>query len=89
MVEPSVDNSAFQQQFERAQSAASQANCTEPRAISAAYDSVLGLVIIHLQSGAIFSFPVARYSNRHRKRGDRLPSSALPCSCGLIGLRGG
>ena len=59
MVEPSVDNSAFQQQFERAQSAASQANRTEPRAISVAYDSALGLVSIHLQSGAIFSFPAA------------------------------
>ncbi|MBF2089083.1 MAG: DUF2442 domain-containing protein [Synechococcales cyanobacterium K44_A2020_017] len=50
---------AFQEQFERAQSSASQANRTEPRAISAAYDSALGLVTIQLQSGAIFSFPAA------------------------------
>jgi len=46
MVEPSLENLAFRQQFERAQSAASQANRTESRVISAAYDSSLGLVII-------------------------------------------
>jgi Protein of unknown function (DUF2442) len=57
MVEPSLEDLAFQQQFERAQSAATQANLTEPRAVSAHYDSTVGLVIIRLQSGAIFSFP--------------------------------
>ncbi|MDX2214312.1 MAG: DUF2442 domain-containing protein [Oculatellaceae cyanobacterium bins.114] len=57
MVEPSLEDLAFQQQFEEAQSAATQANLTEPRAVSAYYDSTVGLVIIRLQSGAIFSFP--------------------------------
>jgi len=57
MVEPELDDLAFQQQLERAKAAATQANLTEPRAISAHYDAAVGLMIIRLQSGAIFSFP--------------------------------
>jgi len=57
MVEPKLDELGFQQQMERAQSAAIQANLTEPRAISAYYDSATQLVIIQLQSGATFNFP--------------------------------
>lgn len=57
MVEPTLDNLAFQQQFDRAQAAAVEANLTEPRAIAAHYDAAAGLVMIRLQSGAIFSFP--------------------------------
>jgi Protein of unknown function (DUF2442) len=57
MVEPGSDDLAFQQQLEQARSAAIQANLTEPRAISASYDASTGLIMIRLQSGAIFSFP--------------------------------
>jgi hypothetical protein len=57
MVEPRLDDSSFQEQLEQAKLAAIQANLTEPRAISAYYDSAAELVIIRLQSGAIFSFP--------------------------------
>jgi len=57
MVEPKLDELGFQQQMERAQSAAIQANLTEPRAISAYYDSATQLMMIQLQSGATFSFP--------------------------------
>lgn len=57
MVETGHDNLTFQQQFEQAQSAAIQANRTEPRAITASYDATTKRIIIQLQSGAIFSFP--------------------------------
>jgi hypothetical protein len=57
MVEPGADDLAFQQQLEQARSAAIQANLIEPRAISASYDAAAGLIMIRLQSGAIFSFP--------------------------------
>jgi hypothetical protein len=57
MVEPTAEDLAFQQQFEQAQSAAVQANLTEPRAVAAEYDAAAGLVRIELQSGASFSFP--------------------------------
>jgi hypothetical protein len=57
MVEPGSDDLAFQQQFRQAQTAAIQANLLEPRAVSAVYDSTAELVIVRLQSGAIFSFP--------------------------------
>jgi hypothetical protein len=57
MLEPRIEDLAFQQQYEQAQSAAIQATLTEPRAISAHYDATAGLVIIRLRSGAVFSFP--------------------------------
>ena len=57
MVESKLDDLTFQQQLEQAKSAAMQANLTEPKAISAYYDLAAGLVIVRLQSGAIFSFP--------------------------------
>lgn len=57
MVEPALEDLEFRQQFERAQAAAIWANITEPRAIAAYYDAEAKLVIVRLQSGAIFSFP--------------------------------
>lgn len=57
MVEPLLEDLAFQQQFEHAQTAAIQANATGPRAISAYYDPEARLIIMQLRSGATFSFP--------------------------------
>jgi hypothetical protein len=57
MVEHMLEDGEFQQQFAQAEAAAIQANLTEPRAISAHYDPTLRLIIIHLRSGAVFSFP--------------------------------
>ncbi len=57
MVEPKGEDLAFQRQFEQAETAAIQSNLTEPRVVSAYYDSVAGLIILRLRSGAIFSFP--------------------------------
>ncbi len=57
MIKPGLDDCAFQQQFEQAQAATEQANHTEPRAIAAYYESIEGLIIIRLRSGASFSFP--------------------------------
>jgi hypothetical protein len=53
----SAENRTFQQQFEQAQISATQANQTEPRAIAAHYAPTEHLIIIHLHSGARFSFP--------------------------------
>ncbi|NJN59022.1 MAG: DUF2442 domain-containing protein [Leptolyngbyaceae cyanobacterium SL_5_9] len=57
MVEPRLDDLSFQQQIEQARLATVQANLTEPRAVSAHYDSAAELVIVRLQSGAVFGFP--------------------------------
>jgi hypothetical protein len=57
MVNPITDDSTFVQQVEKARIASARANATEPRAIAASYDPVNCLIIIHLKSGAIFSFP--------------------------------
>jgi Protein of unknown function (DUF2442) len=57
MIEPNLEDVTFQQQFEQARSATMQANLTEPRAIAAHYDAESGLIVIRLQSGAVFSFP--------------------------------
>jgi len=57
MVNPTLDDVTFQQQFEQAQVAATQASQIEPRAIAAYYDSNEHLIIIRLRSGASFSFP--------------------------------
>jgi Protein of unknown function (DUF2442) len=47
----------FDAQFDRAVAAAALAEATEPRAIAALYDATESLVVIKLNSGAIFSFP--------------------------------
>ena len=57
MVNPILDDLAFQQQFEQAQVAAAQANQTEPRAVSVYYEPNDHLIVVHLRSGACFSFP--------------------------------
>ena len=57
MANPITDDRIFEQQFEQAETAAIQANQTEPRAIAAYYNSDENLIIIRLRSGAQFSFP--------------------------------
>ena len=57
MVDLTTEDLAFQRQFEQAETAAIQANLTEPRAVSAYYDSDAGLIILRLRSGATCSFP--------------------------------
>ncbi len=57
MVDPTVEDLAFQRQFEQAEIATIQDNLTEPRVVSAYYDSAAGLIILRLRSGATFSFP--------------------------------
>lgn len=57
MAESVFDESWLTEQIERASQAAAAANATEPRAISAHYDAVNGLVVVRLKSGANFSFP--------------------------------
>ncbi|MEM9162765.1 MAG: DUF2442 domain-containing protein [Cyanobacteria bacterium P01_F01_bin.4] len=52
MVEANLDTKIAQ-----AIQAATLANLTEPRAISARYDAQTGLIVIRLKSGAIYSFP--------------------------------
>lgn len=47
----------FSVQFQRAKTIASHSQATEPRAISASYDASSNLIVVSLQSGAIFSFP--------------------------------
>jgi hypothetical protein len=57
MVEPIFDEAHLNAQIEKATRSANVANATEPRAQSAHYDAASGLVVVHLKSGATFSFP--------------------------------
>jgi hypothetical protein len=57
MANSALDDFAFQQQVEKAQAAAVQANQTEPRAIAVSYEPDARLIMIRLRSGAYFSFP--------------------------------
>ena len=57
MAEFVFDEAQLSAQIARATQAAAIANVTEPRAQSAHYDAVSGLVIVHLKSGVTFSFP--------------------------------
>ncbi|MEL7054149.1 MAG: DUF2442 domain-containing protein [Cyanobacteria bacterium J06588_5] len=56
MVEANVDL-RLEAQIEKARQAGHIANATEPRALSAHYDSQTGCVNIQLKSGATYSFP--------------------------------
>ncbi|MDX2239185.1 MAG: DUF2442 domain-containing protein [Leptolyngbyaceae cyanobacterium bins.302] len=47
----------LQSQLDEARERTMVLNATEPRAESAYYDRVSGRIVIHLQHGAIFSFP--------------------------------
>ena len=58
MVNPTLDDQTFQQQFEQAQAAAEFANLTEPRAITAYYEPNDRTITVRLRSRASFSFPV-------------------------------
>ncbi|MBD2105336.1 DUF2442 domain-containing protein [Nodosilinea sp. FACHB-13] len=51
-----LDDAQFLEQYQRAVAAANQASATEPRAIAASYDVVNHLIMIRLNSGAVFSF---------------------------------
>lgn len=57
MAESVFDETHLSAQITRATQAAAIANATEPRAQSAYYDAACSLVIVHLKSGATFSFP--------------------------------
>ena len=52
-----IDDAQFLEQYQRAVEAANQASATEPQAISAHYDDINRLIVIRLNSGALFSFP--------------------------------
>ncbi len=66
MVNSTLDDQIFQQQFEQAQAATALANLTEPRAlakppgtgIAAYYEPTDRTITVRLRSGASFSFPV-------------------------------
>lgn len=52
-----IDKDLLSEQLDRAAIAGKLAQTIEPRAKSAYYDAVTGMIVIHLQSGAIFMFP--------------------------------
>ena len=52
MVNPTLDDQIFQQQFEQAQAAAKLANLTEPRAITAYYEPNDRTITVRLRSRA-------------------------------------
>ncbi|MBW4460322.1 MAG: DUF2442 domain-containing protein [Nodosilinea sp. WJT8-NPBG4] len=51
-----IDDVQFLEQYQRAVAAAKQASATEPRAGVAYYDAISHLIVIRLNSGAVFSF---------------------------------
>jgi hypothetical protein len=53
----SIDDARFLEQYQQAVEAANHARTTEPQAVSAHYDDVNRLIVIRLNSGALFSFP--------------------------------
>ncbi|HAG82526.1 MAG TPA: DUF2442 domain-containing protein [Cyanobacteria bacterium UBA12227] len=57
MVNPALDEATLKHKIEQARKAAAIANITEPRAISAYYNQEHNQIVIHLRSGAIYSFP--------------------------------
>ncbi|MFH7244289.1 MAG: DUF2442 domain-containing protein [Spirulina sp.] len=52
-----IDDAQFLEQYQRAIEAANQAKATEPQAVSVHYDDINRLIVIRLNSGALFSFP--------------------------------
>lgn len=52
-----IDDAQFLEQYQRAVAAANQASATEPKAVAAHYDAINQLIVIRLNSGAVFSFP--------------------------------
>ena len=54
MANLTLDDLAFQQQFEQAQATAAEANQNEPRAVAAYYEPKDHLIVIHLRSGGLF-----------------------------------
>lgn len=51
-----IDDAQFLEQYQQAVAAANQARATEPRAVAVYYDAVNHLIVIRLNSGAVFSF---------------------------------
>lgn len=51
-----IEDVQFLEQYKRAVEAANQASITEPRAVAAYYDATNHLIMIRLNSGAVFSF---------------------------------
>jgi len=52
-----IDDVQFLEQYQRAVEASNQAKATEPQALSVHYDDINRLIVIRLNSGALFSFP--------------------------------
>lgn len=52
-----TDDAQFLEQYQQAVEAANQAKATEPQAASVHYDDINRLIVIRLNSGALFSFP--------------------------------
>ena len=57
MVNPALDEATLKPKIEQGRKAAQIANITEPRASSAHYNQENNQIVIHLRSGAIYSFP--------------------------------
>jgi hypothetical protein len=52
-----IDDVQFLEQYQRAVETAHQASATEPQAVSVHYNDINHLIVICLNSGALFSFP--------------------------------
>jgi hypothetical protein len=52
-----IEDAQFLEHYQRAVAAANQVSATEPKAVAASYDALNRLIVIHLNSGAAFSFP--------------------------------
>ncbi len=57
MANPDLDEVTLKAAIAKAREAAAIANAVEPRAESAYYDQSIDRIIIHLKSGATYSFP--------------------------------
>lgn len=52
-----IDDGQFLEKYQRAVEAASKASAIEPQAVSAHYDAMTHLIVVRLNSDALFSFP--------------------------------
>lgn len=51
-----IEDAQFLEQYQRAVAVANQTSTTDPRAVAAHYDVMNHLIVIRLNSGAVFSF---------------------------------
>ena len=52
-----LQDSEFEAQFRQAQECSKQTTAMEMQAVEAYYDTTNQLIVVHLRSGAVFSFP--------------------------------